>query len=89
MHCGAVALALMENTNNLDLVRIWFVKIDDVLLDLEAAASGEAVVARTTSFGESRKHVQSPLDRGSIPRSLAGAPSAPRVQQDVIEVPEG
>ncbi len=79
----------MEYAEHLNFANPWLVKVDDVLLNLNAAAAGEAVVPWPPGLGVLRQHFQRLVDRGSVVRLLALSPRTPRVQQNIIHVPEG
>ncbi len=80
---------MVENAEYLDFASLRLVKVDDGLLNLNAAASGKAIVPCPTGFGVPGQHVQRLIDRGSVVRPLVVPPRTPRVQQYVIDVPVG
>jgi len=73
----------MEYAEHFDFVSPGLVKVDDVLLCLDAAASGKEIVPWQTGLGMPGEHFQCLVNHGSIRRLLRLSPCAPRVQQQV------
>jgi hypothetical protein len=83
LHFGAHVLPMMEYAEHVNFSSSGLVKVDDVLLCLDAVTSGKEMVAWPTGLGMSGEHVQCLVDHSSIGRLLRLPPCAPRVQQDV------
>jgi hypothetical protein len=83
LHRGTGVLPMMEYAEHFDFLSSGLVKVDDVLLYLDAAASGKQIVPWPTGLGMPGEHVQCLVDHSSIGRLLRLPPCAARVQQDV------
>jgi hypothetical protein len=74
---------MMEYADHFDFASSGPMKVDDVLLCLDATTSGKQIVPRSTSLWVLGEHLKSLNHHGFVRCLLLGAPSAPRVQQDV------
>ena len=83
MNYGTGVLTMMKNSLHDDFGSIWLVVVDDVLLHLDAAATGKEFVPGSTGLWVLGEHLKSLNHHGFVRCLLRGAPSAPRVQQDV------
>ena len=89
-YLGAGVLPMMENSEHDDFIRSGLVVVDDVLLYLDAAASGKEIVPWPTGLWVLGRASQEPESIAvSIGCLLLGSPGALRVQQDVFQVPLG
>lgn len=87
MNRGTGVLPMMEDSPYNDFGSLRLVIVDDVLLHLDATAAREEIVPRSTSLWVLGEHLESLNQHGLIRCLLLGAPSAPRVQEDVKHVP--
>jgi hypothetical protein len=66
LHCGTSVLPVMEYAEHFDFVILGLVKVDDMLLRLDAAASGKEIISWQTGLGVPGEHVQCLVNHASI-----------------------
>jgi hypothetical protein len=80
---------MMEYAEPLDFIRSGLVKVDDVLLCLDATTSGKEIVPWPTGLWMIAKRVERLGDRSLIGCALLLSPGALGVQQDVFIISIG
>jgi hypothetical protein len=80
---------MMEYAEHVDFASSGLVKVDDVLLYLDAAAAGKEIISWPTGLWVIAKRAERLGDRSLIGCALLLSPCALGVQQDVFIVPVG
>jgi hypothetical protein len=89
LHGGAGVLTMMKYPEHFDFTGSGLVKVDDVLLYMDAAASGKEIVPRPAHSWVIAKRAERLGDRSLLGCALLLSPSALGVQQNVFIVPVG